>query len=239
VSQRQKQRTNENRARRLGTGEGIARTKPARGGGGMPGWAWVAGGVALVAVIAVVAAVVLTRGDSGSKPSPGVIAQRDTTQKFDPILEGTWTPNYFKLGDAMKVLGLPGLSETVEHYHAHFRLVLDGEDNVIVPANIGLDQDNQVFSPIHTHDERGVIHIEADQKDFRATIGDVFDIWGVRLDDQCVGGYCGGVKIYVNGKLEPQGRDYKLQSHDAVTIVAGAPPSGFQPDKTYGFQQGE
>jgi hypothetical protein len=236
VSQRQKQRTNENRARRLGTGQGIARSKPARGG--VPGWAWVAGGAALVAVVAIIAAVVVTRGGSDTAPSPRVIAQRNTTQKFDPILEGTWKPNYFKLGDAMKVLGLPGLSETVEHYHAHITLILDGK-NTIIPTDLGLDRSNQVYSPIHTHDERGVIHIEADRKDFRATIGNVFDVWGVRLNDQCVGGFCGGVKIYVNGNLEPRGRDYALQSHDAVTIVAGTPPAGFQPDATYAFQPNE
>jgi hypothetical protein len=237
MSQRQKQRTNENRARRLGTGEGIARSKPP--GGGVPRWAWLAGGVVVVALIAVIAAVVLTRGDSSGTPvDPGVIAERNTTQQFDPILEGTWAPNYFKLNDAIKALGLPGLSETVEHYHAHITLVVDGR-NAIIPSELGLDRANQVFSSVHTHDERGVIHIEADQKDFRATIGDVFDIWGVSLDNQCVGGFCGGVKIYVNGNIEPQGRDYELQSHDAVTIVAGTPPADFTPDRKFAFQDGE
>jgi hypothetical protein len=236
VSQRQKQRTNENRARRLGTGQGIARTKPPRGG--VPGWAWFAGGAVIVLVVAVIAAVVLTRGSSSSTVSPTVLAQRDTTQKFDPILQGTWAPNYFKLGDAIKALGLPGLSETVEHYHAHITLMLDGK-NTVIPADIGLDRTNQVFSPIHTHDERGVIHVEADQKDFRATIGDVFDIWGVRLTNQCVGGWCGGVKIYVNGTLQPLGRDYKLRAHDAVTVVAGTTPATFKPDLSYAFQPNE
>jgi hypothetical protein len=43
----------------------------------------------------------------------------------------------------------------------------------------------------------------------------------------------------VNSQVDPQGRDYKLQSRDAVTIVAGTPPAGFHPDTTYPFQKNE
>lgn len=238
MSQRQKQRTNENRARRLGTGQGIARTKPPRGG--VPGWAWAAGAAALVAVVAIIAAVVLTRDDSSASGpvDQGVIAERNTTAKFDPTLEGTWPVNYQNLGDAIKALGLPGLSESVEHYHSHITLIVDGR-NTIIPLELGFDRQAQVFSPVHTHDERGVIHVEADEKDFRATIGDVFDVWGVRLNDQCVGGFCNGVKFYVNGQEVAQGRDYELQSHDAVTVVEGTPPAGFEPDKSFAFQDNE
>ena len=54
MSQRQKQRTNENRARRLGSGEGISRKgrKPSSGGG-VPAWAWVVGGAVLIAELLV------------------------------------------------------------------------------------------------------------------------------------------------------------------------------------------
>jgi hypothetical protein len=237
VSQRQKQRTNENRARRLGTGQGIARTKPQRAS--TPMWAWILAATGIVALVAAVAVVVLTRGSSSSTPSASVLTQRDSTQKIDFAVEGTWAPNYTNLGDALKVMNLPGLSETVEHYHVHIRLVVDGHDNVIIPADMGLDRSNQVYSPIHTHDERGVIHVEADRKDFRATIGNVFDVWGVRLTNQCIGGYCNGVKVYVNGKPVSNFRDYKLQAHDAVTIVEGTPPAGFTPDKSYNFLPNE
>ena len=30
-----------------------------------------------------------------------------------------------------------------------------------------------------------------------------FDVWGVYASDRCLGGYCDGVKVYVNGKLAP------------------------------------
>ena len=52
-----KQLTNERRAKRLGTGEGIAPTK-AKGGGGMPGWAFMVSGAVLLAAVIIAAAFV-------------------------------------------------------------------------------------------------------------------------------------------------------------------------------------
>ena len=55
-----KQLTNERRAKRLGTGEGIA---PSRGkSGGMPGWAFMVSGAVLLAAVIIAAAFVVTRG---------------------------------------------------------------------------------------------------------------------------------------------------------------------------------
>jgi hypothetical protein len=120
----------------------------------------------------------------------------------------------------------------------HLKILADGH-NVVVPQNMGLDATNQVYSPIHTHDERGVIHIEADTKDFVATLGEVFDVWGVKFDKDCLGGFCDGVKVYVNGKQVDQYADLPLHSHDAVTVVAGAPPKDFTPPSTFKFAPGE
>jgi hypothetical protein len=242
VSQRQKTVTNEKRARRLGTGEGIAREKrPMRGaGGGVPGWAWVVGGAIVIAAIAIAAALVVTRGSSsGADQQSSIVTDRLATDRPDFVSVGTWQPNYDNLQAALQALHMPGLSQSVEHYHVHVKLIVEGHQ-IPIPANIGLDSVTQTASPIHTHDERGVIHIEADTKGFRATLLDVFDIWGVRINDRCVGGFCNGVKVYIDGKLitnDPLNHD--LVQHDAVTIVEGTPPKGFTPDKTYKFQPGE
>ena len=108
MSQRQKQRTNENRARRLGSGEGIARHGRGpvgkSGPGGVPPWAWVVGGAILVAAIAVVAALLVTRGgssSSGGDQTPAVITQRNSTAKVDWVSQGTWQPNYTNLQAAL------------------------------------------------------------------------------------------------------------------------------------------
>jgi len=118
MSQRQKQRTNENRARRLGSGEGIARhgRAPVRksGPGGVPPWAWVVGGAILVAAIAVVAALLITRGGSSGSgnQTATVITQRNSTAKVDWVSQGTWPPNYTNLQAALTAMNMPTANST-------------------------------------------------------------------------------------------------------------------------------
>lgn len=246
MSQRQKQATNEKRATRLGTGEGIARDKGRSGstaasGGGIPRWAWIAALVVVIAAAAGAIGYVMTSGGSGTSTQghdSAVVQDRLSTDRIDFTSDGTWPPNYTNLAGAMKALGLPGASDTVEHYHAHITMIVDGHE-IPVPTNVGIDQASQTLSPIHTHDERGVIHIEADKKGFRGTLQQVFDIWGLRLTGTCVGGYCDGVKMWVNGKEVSDPSQVILQQHDAVTILEGAPPKDFKPDATYKFAPGE
>jgi hypothetical protein len=241
VSQRQKQRTNENRARRLGTGEGISRDgkKPSGGGGGVPAWAWVVGAAVLVAAAAIVAAIVLTQnsGSSGSGSNSSVVQDRLSTDKVDFAVEGTWPPNTDNLAAAISALGLPPAGSTT-HYHSHITMYVDGQ-KVIVPQNIGIDEGTNTLSPIHTHDTTGVIHVESDTADFTSNLQNVFDIWGVKFDSQCIGGYCNGVKMWVNGKPNTELGNYVMKPHDAITIVEGTPPDGFKPDPSYKFPNGE
>ncbi len=240
MSQRQKQRTNENRARRLGTREGIPLTgrKPASGGG-IPAWAWVVGGAILVAAIAIVAAIVLTRGGSSSSSGTGatsaVITDRNSTAKFDPVSQGTWPPNYDNLQQAIAAMGLPASSSTMvyaTHFHVHITLYVDGRKTP-VPSQVGIDPSTQTLAAIHTHDDTGIIHMEAGEKNFAPPLQDVFNVWGVRFNSQCIGGYCGGVEMWVNGKPSTQLGSLVLKNHDVITIVEGQQPAGFKPDSTY------
>jgi hypothetical protein len=45
--------------------------------------------------------------------------------------------------------------------------------------------------------------------------------------------------MWVNGVESTKLGAYVLQPHDAITIVEGAPPAGFKPDKSYKFPAGE
>jgi hypothetical protein len=248
VSQRQKQATNQKRASRLGTGEGIARDKrsPRGGGGGRPGrgvssWVWWA--VGLVGVVAVAVGIGVTVFGGGSDAGGGnrsaVVTDRLATDRIDFTSEGTWQPNGAQLGAVIAALGLPAASDLVEHYHSHLTLVVDGHE-VPIPANLGIDLASNTVAPIHTHDERGVIHTEADQRGFRTNLQQVFDLWGVRLTSSCVAGYCDGVKIWVNGKqVSSDPSKVVLQPHDAVTVLEGPAPKNFTPDKTFKFANGE
>jgi hypothetical protein len=232
-----KQDSDQEPPRRLGSGEGIARSKGNRSGDGVPLWMWVLSASGFVALAIVIVVIALTRGGGSTKTGSGVIDARNSTAKIDPAL-GTWPPVYTDLRAALTTLGLPGLSDTVEHYHAHIHLIVDGRD-VPIPEDIGLDQSSQTYSPVHTHAVDGVIHIEADQKGYRSDLQNVFDVWGVRFNPQCVGGYCDGVKMWVNGKPSAKLGAYILQPHDAITIVEGTPPAGFTPDASYNWPPNE
>jgi hypothetical protein len=235
-----KQLTNERRARRLGTGEGIAAQRSK--GGGIPGWAWLVAGAVIVAAGIIGVAIVARGGgsDGGRNPSASVVTSRLSHDKIDFISAGTWPVNYTDLAGAMAALNLAPTQEaaSVNHYHVHVQLVVDGHD-VPIPAQVGLDSSTGVFSEVHTHDDTGVIHIESGDTSFRATLADVLDMWGVYLSPKCIGGYCGGVKMWVNGKPSTAYGNLVLQAHMAITLLEGAPPSKFKPAKSYNFPAGE
>ena len=241
MSQRQKQRTNENKARRLGTGEGISRKgRSPSSGGGVPAWAWVVGGAILVAAIAIVAAIVITQNGSSSGGTsgggtPAVITERNSTAKFDPVSQGTWPPNYDNLQQAITAMGLPASSATMlyaTHFHVHITLYVDGRKTPI-PSQVGIDPNTQTLAAIHTHDDTGIIHMEAGEKNFAPPLQDVFNVWGVRFNKDCIGGYCGGVEMWVNGTPNTQLGQLTLENHQVITIVEGKQPKGFKPDTTY------
>jgi hypothetical protein len=246
VSKSQKQRTNEKRTRRLGTGEGIAVVRgPARTG--IPLWAWVASG-AVVLAAAIVAAVLVTRAGSSSSSGQNAacVQQRLSRDTLDPLSEPTWPANYDNLPCALGALGLAPSAESaaVTHYHAHLTLYVNGK-RVRVPENVGLQNPPAMSSDVHTHDanvdpgKNGIIHVEAPTANFQATLLEFLDVWGVYATSQCFGGYCDGVKVWVNGKPAPNGVETNMREHDAFTVVVGRPPPSFKPDTSYTFIPGE
>ena len=74
-----------------------------------------------------------------------------------------------------------------EHYHPRLRIVIGGEE-VMVPANIGVDPDTGAMSAVHTHETDGTIHIEADTTGEVFTLGQLFTQWGVKLTRTQIGG---------------------------------------------------
>jgi hypothetical protein len=241
-----KQLTNERRAKRLGTGEGIQRSS--KHSGGRSGWAWIAGGAVILAVVIVATAWIATRGSSSASggQSATVVQDRLSHSKIDFTSQGTWLPNDANLAGALRALHLQPANEVSPAVHYHWHLtVYAGGHKVIVPQNVGLQNPPAMSSDVHTHSAQvdphsGIIHIESPVAGFQATVLDVFDVWGVYATNKCLGGYCNGVHVYVNGKLAPAGLLTKPHEHDAVTVVAGAFPPGAGPDKKFtGFTPGE
>lgn len=249
MSKAKKAATNAKRARRLGTGEGIAPTRGGRGGGGgtpLPWWVWMGAGALIVAVVAV-AFVLIERGSNPAKgQNSAVVQQRLSHSRLDPLSQPTWPPNYANLSAALTALSLTPSQEmaAINHYHVHLTLFVNGHQ-VQIPELIGLDNQTGVVSEIHTHlrtvdnGQHGIIHIESGVLSFRATLLQFFDIWGVYFSDRCIGGYCGGVRLWVNGTPFAHPTRLVLQRHMALTLVEGPEPPHFVPVKSWTFPPGE
>jgi hypothetical protein len=138
----------------------------------------------------------------------------------------------------------------VHHVHSHLDVFIDGEHRV-VPAGIGIvitDPAVKSFddlsgtsyggisppcaqpciSPLHTHDTSGVIHTESATDDKR-TLGQLFRLWDVRLDDRCVDEHCTPdtpIAIYVDGDEVPlaDAPDIALTDGREIALVIGDPP---------------
>jgi hypothetical protein len=135
------------------------------------------------------------------------------------------------------------------HVHSHLDVYVNGR-HVTVPAGIGINindpgvqrgriQDgswayggiqecaNPCISPLHTHDDTGIIHTEA-QKRRTNLLGEFFTEWNVRLTADCVASYCkpkARIAVYVNGKRDTHNpRLVKLANRREIAIVIGKPP---------------
>jgi hypothetical protein len=141
----------------------------------------------------------------------------------------------------------PALREHLQtHRHSHLDVFVDGEP-VTVSAGIGIDItdpgvqhfpgpnyggieecSNPCISPLHTHDETGILHTEAAIDDL-LTLGQFFTEWGVTLADGCVGEYCEGdteIAVYVDGE-QYDGDPARIELEDRlqIAIVIGTPPA--------------
>jgi hypothetical protein len=144
--------------------------------------------------------------------------------------------------DRARAAGLhPDVKEHLTyHVHAHLDVFVDGRA-VVVPALIGIDVSSArsypcrtpCVSPLHTHDESGVLHTEAGSH-HDTTLGQFFTEWGVRLTPACVGGYCRpatAIHVYVDGaEWTGDPRDIRLKNLEEVAVVIGEPPSSI-PDR--------
>ena len=180
-------------------------------------------GAGLVGILAVLLFVVLP-STQGSQPLPGLL----TTP-------GPWTNNTEDLAERLDLLGLPGLSEVVNHIHTPLSVTVDGQA-MTVPASIGVDQANGITASLHTHDETGSIHVEAADAAFVGTLGQFFDVWGVRFTSGCLGGNCTDadavadtdadadptLRVFVDGEeFAGDPRSIPLEDQRAIVVTFG------------------
>jgi hypothetical protein len=176
---------------------------------------------ALVVVGGVAALIVATQGSERAE-LPGMMTSN-----------APWPANTTDLLDRLKAMGLPALGQSMsvkQHIHAHLDVFVDGS-KVDVPPDIGIG--GTYTSPIHTHDpavtttsDSATIHVEAPTQQ-SYTLGQFFDVWGLRLTSSCLGGYCTSgnrtLQAFVNGKLVPDPRAIPLREHEEIVLAYGAP----------------
>ena len=112
----------------------------------------------------------------------------------------------------------PGKPEPAS-YHAHFdfKLYLDGQAMDLSQDQYQATVEHPLDERIHLHDgEGGVVHIHA----ANATLDDFLDSLGIELHETT------GLRIYVNGREEPQGLDYQPRDLDRILVVDGQATQG-------------
>jgi hypothetical protein len=169
----------------------------------------------------------------GAKTENGGTGRLELGPSFDSIatLPGAqrtpppWDNGAAKLQERLKAIGLSPLpvEGTVVHIHQHLDLYVSGR-RVTVPANIGIDP-GHFFSPLHTHDTSGIIHVEsATQSAF--SLGQFFAVWGVPLSARRIGTLATSgtarLRAWVNGKpLAADPTRIVLAPHQEIVIAYG------------------
>jgi hypothetical protein len=139
-----------------------------------------------------------------------------------------WPPELADLRQRLQVLGLPASPSMSANLHNHdlLQMFMHGKP-VTVPASIGINQTAGFLTSLHTHDDSGIIHVESPTvEDF--TLGQFFDVWGVRLSPTCFGGLCNSgdnqLRGYVDGKpWTGNPRDIQLKQHEDIVLTYGTP----------------
>jgi hypothetical protein len=169
------------------------------------------GGIALAVVVIVgVAAYLITSSNGTSTPNvkPDALAGLNTGPP-------PWPAELTHLHDRLLAIGLQPLAAegTGLHSDQHLDIYVDGKP-VQIPEHIGIPPgytgqtggtNTDFISILHTHDTSGTVHVEAPSS-VSYTLGEFFDVWGVRFTPTCLGSLCETkdkqIRLYENGKLQ-------------------------------------
>lgn len=176
-------------------------------------------------------------------PTPITITNPETLPGIQTGV-APWPAEIAHLAERLRAIGLPALgSEGVaSHIHQHLDIFVNGV-SVAISAGIGINPSANFISDVHVHDGTGVIHVESPVVQPR-TLGEFFDVWGVRFTKDCIGGYCATASstlaVYDNGALVAGNpRALVLASHHEIAIVFGAASSTLAIPSSHIFSPGE
>lgn len=135
-------------------------------------------------------------------------------------------------GQGQTVNGIPcqkSLKATF-HHHVHLSLFVNGEQ-IAIPIGTGMKNPGHgnfiyhadCFYWLHTHDETGIIHMEAPTSHFY-NLHDYFYEWGEPLSMENVAGYTGTLTVFINGvqqSVDP--RTIQFSPFEQITLEVGSP----------------
>jgi hypothetical protein len=176
--------------------------------------AWILG----IAAVVGIGVFILFRPDETERPS-GPLPGELTT-------EAPWDANANEAQARAEAIGLPPESPVVMHEHSNVQIFVHGQAQPI-PTDIGIDtsDDPAYVASLHTHDDTGTVHMESSvSRTF--TVGEFFDIWGVRLSPSCMGAYCNDaqnrLQVFVDGEeVQENVRDVALDDQRVIVITYG------------------
>jgi hypothetical protein len=158
----------------------------------------------------------------------------------------------------------PLIGKPTRHDHMHLDVFVDGR-RVTVPAGIGqaepVDRGPGPCPPppesrtigdcapgryftaevaaaqLQTHTSSGIIHLQSERPEV-LTLGQVFDVWGVRFDAGCLGSHCAGggteLRVHVGGKrFRGDPRKLVLRDQQVIAVVFGRPGAFASVPSTY------
>jgi hypothetical protein len=187
----------------------------------------------LRSLLLVLAGLATTAVAAGAATSPAPLSPEGVPVPRGPIFAAV---RVVKLGQ--KIDGIPCQAGEKLDYHVHAHLTVFVEGKAYrVPYGIGvgppLTGEQTSAGPfvtqgscimwLHTHALDGIIHMEAPKRQ-AFSLGQVFDIWGVKLTTSQVGAYQGKVTTLYDGKMwtgDP--RKVPLTNHTEVQLDIGSP----------------
>ena len=188
-----------------------------------------------LALVIVVAGFFLINGKSKSSTTVASLASLSTSP-------APWSPEYKNLDSRLKAINLPllGAEGTALHIHVHLDIWVNGKV-ITVPAAIGIPPSGGI-TPIHTHDDTGIIHIESPDAHATYTLGQLFDIWGVKLTNTSLGSYSDNsmqkLVVYSNGNKVNSPVNLAFKAHEEIAITYGTSQQLPTIPATYNFPPG-
>lgn len=104
------------------------------------------------------------------------------------------------------------------HIHPVLKIIINGETQTI-PSGVGINAG--CMNPLHTHDDKGIVHVESPEKrDF--TLGDFFFVWGKPFNQNQILDFVADdnhtIRQTVNGQEVQDFENTVLYDNDKIVI---------------------